>query len=312
MTSLTTGDGFYIDGTGKMRLGNVAGDNLYWNGSTLAVKGDIIAESLTLSANATITKGLTMGSSTEKGFIASYGMSSLTDTTGGYYIAGDGQFVFGQPGGANIKWTGSTLNIQSSFDVRSWYPPTEGIIYLRLTNNTTVTQAFYYRIDGGVWTSYGSIATKASLDKNISGLSYGREYFIEVRIGTDDTSIQGNYFSTSTLYIDDTPTNWSASGGTVDVDLETAVKSGTSETWIVTGTGTISSVLGTCTITIPYNIYYSNIQVSVKSSDSSSGMENMYAERVSDSQFKVTNDHIFGNNSLTFYFVIIGFRVFSS
>jgi hypothetical protein len=29
MASLISGDGFYIDGTGKLRLGNVAGDNLY-------------------------------------------------------------------------------------------------------------------------------------------------------------------------------------------------------------------------------------------------------------------------------------------
>lgn len=43
-----------------------------------------------------------MGSYSEKGSIASYGMSSLTSNTGGFYMDGSGSFIFGKYDGKHI------------------------------------------------------------------------------------------------------------------------------------------------------------------------------------------------------------------
>lgn len=144
MTGLndSDGEGFYLDGnTGELKLGDVSGDNLHWDKTNLNLTGDVTATNLTLTNNANITKRLTMGTSTEKGSIASYGMSSLTDATGGFFLNGDGDFIFGDPNGKYITWNGSELeivteDIEIKFLKTEYYTSDAAKLYYSTTNHT--------------------------------------------------------------------------------------------------------------------------------------------------------------------------------
>ena len=72
-----------------------------------------VATDILLANDATITKGLVMGTASEKGFIRSYGANSLTSGSG-FYMDGDGKFMFGNSQGNKITWDGSDLVVNGT------------------------------------------------------------------------------------------------------------------------------------------------------------------------------------------------------
>ena len=327
-TALGTGDGFYLNGDGKFNFGSSTGNNIDWDGTDLIIKGDIQADSLTLLNDATITKGLTMGSSTTKGFIASYGMSSLTDTTGGYYISGDGKFVFGKPGYNSLEWDGNNLSVNLPFTVREFYPPTEQTLSMEIINNTTSDHSYYYRytkmlssLTGApsAWILADTIPAGNTETHNITGLEFGRKYYIEHREGTDENTIQTQYLSTSNILINQVPshTGWSISvtdgaGGSMDIKIESAIRSGIDEVWTISGTATIGASTETMTVTMPHSLYYATLHVTVDSSNSAgAGLDGVYGEIIGDptTQFKLTHDWKDTTNSTDMFWTIRGYKL---
>ena len=185
MNSLTSGTGFYLDGNGPLRLGNVTGNNLYWNGTTLALTGSITATNLTLTNNATITKGLIMGTSAENGYIRSYGMSSLTSGTGFYLNGLDGKFTFGNASGSRVEWNGSNLNVYTSPYSIELNEEAKTII---AKNHTKSAVVVYYKVwtttEPTSYTTGSSIPANSSITISNSAWKPQFRYYVKVRFGS--------------------------------------------------------------------------------------------------------------------------------
>lgn len=185
MNSLTSGNGFYLDGNGPLRLGDVAGNNLYWNGTTLALTGSITATSLTLTNNATITKGLIMGTSATNGYIRSYGMSSLTNGTGFFLNGLDGKFTFGNTNGSRMEWDGSNLNVYTSPYSIELDEEAKTII---AKNHTKSAVVVYYKVWAATeptsYTMGSSIPANSSITISNSAWKPQFRYYVKVRFGS--------------------------------------------------------------------------------------------------------------------------------
>lgn len=96
-TSYASGTGLFAgfdSSVYKFRVGNPAGNQLSWNGSSLSVTGTISGSTIT-------------GSEFRSGSATGY-------TTGpGFWVSGN-QFRIGDPNGAYLRWTGTALELSSS------------------------------------------------------------------------------------------------------------------------------------------------------------------------------------------------------
>jgi len=95
-----------------------------------------VATDLLLANNATITKGLVMGTAQDQGFIRSFGTTSLTNGNG-FFLNGDGRFLFGNSAGNRITWDGTNLVINgtASFATNASYASNAGQSDTSLTSN---------------------------------------------------------------------------------------------------------------------------------------------------------------------------------
>lgn len=86
-----------------------------------------------------------MGSSSQKGSIASYGMSSLTGTAGGFYMDGSGSFIFGKYNGKHVSWDGSELKVVEKLYETSIAQEADFLFRIKGTNNTNSSIGWYYK-----------------------------------------------------------------------------------------------------------------------------------------------------------------------
>ena len=137
-TDATTGTGLYMDGSGVFRVGNPSGNQVYWNGSTLAITGDITVSNTEDFVQPNETGSFTKNSATSSlenpsnysfGGDATFSLNALPGsiTTAGLYLGSNnlgyhdgsvyksymdssGRFYLGGTSGA-LQWNGSSLTI---------------------------------------------------------------------------------------------------------------------------------------------------------------------------------------------------------
>jgi len=137
-TDATTGNGLYMDGSGVFRVGNPSGNQVYWNGSTLAITGDITVSNTEDFVFPNETGSFTQNSATSSlenpsnysfGGDATFPLNALPGsiTTAGLYLGSNnlgyhdgsvyktymdssGNFYLGGTSGA-LQWSSGTLTI---------------------------------------------------------------------------------------------------------------------------------------------------------------------------------------------------------
>ena len=77
-----------------------------------------IATDILLAQDATILKGLVMGDGTNNGFIRTFGMTN-TGTGTGFFLNGNGDFIFGDSADKHIAWDGISLSLNADISANN-------------------------------------------------------------------------------------------------------------------------------------------------------------------------------------------------
>ena len=111
--SATANTGFYVDGTGKFRVGEASGSGgsyIYFDGTDVDIKSQVFK----LDTAKLDIDSMAGGS----GSIA-LGNTPPTDYTSGngFFVDGSGKFLLGNSSGDHIKWNGSTLEVEGTINI---------------------------------------------------------------------------------------------------------------------------------------------------------------------------------------------------
>ena len=129
-------------------------------------------------------------------------MSSLADTTGGFYMNGNGNFIFGKYGGNRVSWDGTNLQVVTEEISIEYVGESlkEEWVDIKVTNNTNVTQycrpGYEPEITGNSITytaSNTTILANASKTIRLTDTYPGNRYKIAIKYDTNSSHSTPSY-----------------------------------------------------------------------------------------------------------------------
>ena len=293
----------------------VVTDTNYW---TVMTGFKSIATDILLAQNAAITKGLVMGSAAEKGFIRSYDMTAL-NSGNGFYLAGDGQFIFGNYNGNKVSWDGTNLVIVDSPIKVDLLSENSLTAIFRIYNRTSLARTLYVSntnyLVAESFVSSGTISANSYLDVTLS-IGLGNKNRIAFYLSGFTSNKVTHYVINPTVAYQST-TTVSISGGTsvshhyYDVTYQNLSSSTPITYRVYQGVLDITSALGTATITVSPSLNDPVILATINSENSDgSGVDTVYTYAASNTYtgtFKITHDYSSSTNYKRVSYRIMGY-----
>jgi len=254
-----------------------------------------------LTNNAVITKGLTMGDITNKGFINSYGTTATSGT--GFYLNGTGTFRFGDPNGNRVTWDGTTLEVYDSIIDVDLLSEDALSATFRVYNRTSLAKTLYVSnrnyISTDSFINKGTVSANSYLDVELD-VELGNKNKIQFYFSGYSGDKITHYVSNPTVAYQSSTTA-SISGGTqvshhyYDVTYQNQSSSTPIIYRVYQGVLTIDNTLGTATITVSPALYDPVILATINSSSSAgSGVDTVYTHAASNTytgSFSITHDY---------------------
>ena len=266
-TAYNSGNGFYVDGTGKLLIGSGSGDRIQFDGSNFTVQvgsleldasnveisstnasmslgeGNIIldGDNSKIKVGATTSKQVEIVGSSTQGYIAT-GKTSATSTTAGFWLANnntDPEFHVGNSTDF-IKFDGGNLDIQSQkleIDASTFEVSTTESS-MSLGHSVSYPQGRI--ILQGSGTPKVAIGTDASFISMTTGSGIYMDGAGNFKFGDDDGNVSfnsGNFSITgSDVDIQVTDLNITAAGFKLS-STDASMSLGTNEQWYANGNG---------------------------------------------------------------------------